>query len=348
MINFTTGNLLESTAECLINTVNCEGYMGKGIAYQFKLKYPENNKDYVRACKIGELKVGKLHHFSEDGKVIINFPTKDTWRKQSKIEYIEDGLNELITLLPKLNIKNIAIPPLGCGNGGLNWNEVKTLMINRLKQIESNYNFIIYEPSHNYSAVSKEPPKLNASSLVLMQIKLNLNKFNTLRLQKTAYFLNIFLGDSYFRFKKYKYGPYDNSISIISKNIKDFQNYYGTKDTKEAYSIAHRTMVSEQTEKKLEFLNPAIKLATTYVNSIDNDKQLECISTILFLIENNIIENENDIVIAFKAWSEDKASRFSQEEILNGIEYLLETNILIKTLAGYEINNNHSLKENII
>lgn len=342
MINFTTGNLLESTAECLINTVNCEGYMGKGIAYQFKLRFPENNKDYVRACKIGELKVGKLHYFLEDGKVIINFPTKDKWRNQSKIEYIDDGLNELIKLLPNLNVKNIAIPPLGCGNGGLDWNEVKSLIMNKLKQLESNYNFIIYEPSQNYSAISKEAPKLNASSLVLMQIKLNLNKFNTLRLQKTAYFLNIFLGDSYFKFKKYKYGPYDNSISIIGKNIKEFQNYYGTKDTKEAYSIAHRTMVSEQTEKKLELLKPAIKLATTYVNNINTDKELECISTILFLIQNNIIENENDIIIEFKAWSEDKANRFSQEDILNGIEYLLETNILIKTLAGYEINNHHS------
>ena len=119
MLTFITGDLLESSADCLVNTVNCEGYMGKGIAYQFKLKYPNNNKDYVKACKNKSLTVGKLHYFIEDNKVIINFPTKDKWRQKSKVEYIINGLNELVKLLPQLNIKSIAIPPLGCGNGGL-------------------------------------------------------------------------------------------------------------------------------------------------------------------------------------------------------------------------------------
>ena len=205
MIKFVTGNLLESDAECLVNTVNCEGYMGKGIAYQFKLKYPNNNRDYIKACKNGELKVGKLHYFKEDNKIIINFPTKDKWRKKSKIEYIIDGMDCLVSLLPTLNVRSIAIPPLGCGNGGLEWNDIRAIIIEKISSVKEKYDFYIYEPSSGYPSVSpKERPKLGVSSLVLMDIKLNLNKFNTLRLQKAAYFINIFLGEQYFKFQKHK------------------------------------------------------------------------------------------------------------------------------------------------
>lgn len=339
MINFITGNIFESNAECLINTVNCEGYMGKGIAYQFKLKYPNNNRDYVKACKNGELKVGKLHYFKEDNKIIVNFPTKDKWRQKSKIEYIIDGLDSLVNLLPKLKVKSIAIPPLGCGNGGLKWNDVKFLIVTKLSEIKEEYDFYIYEPSSGYSDISpKEQPKLNVSSLVLMEIKLNLNKFNSLRLQKTAYFTNIFLGETYFGFKKHKYGPYDNAIPIISKDIKAFQAYYGTKNTKEAYEIAFRTIISEQSKKKLDYIKPAIYKACMYVNEIKLDKDLECISTILFLIENNDLNTEQDVIQLFKDWSADKASRFSEEDIKQGLEYLIKTNIIINTLFGYAIN----------
>ena len=340
MMNFIVGNLLESEADCLVNTVNCEGYMGKGIAYQFKMKFPNNNRDYIKACKSKNLKIGKLHYFYEDGKTIINFPTKDKWRQKSKIEYIESGLDELITLIPQLGIKSIAIPPLGCGNGGLEWNKVKHLIIQKLKNLSSDYDFIIYEPSHSYTSLPKEAPKLNTSSLVLMSIKLNLNKFNSIRLQKTAYFMNYFLGEEYFHFKKHKFGPYDNSISIISKNIKEFQSYYKTKSTKEAYSLAYRNLISNNVIEKLNYLYPSILKATEYENKIDNDKELECISTIMFLFKDtyNLIKNDSEIIELFRNWSEDKSNRFEDYEIINGINYLKETNIIKNTLIGYEIN----------
>ena len=99
MFFYTTGDLLQSDAEALVNTVNCEGYMGKGIAYQFKLKFPNNNKDYVKACKNGTLRPGKLHVYKESEKIIINFLTKDKWREKSRMEYIEDGLDALVLLI---------------------------------------------------------------------------------------------------------------------------------------------------------------------------------------------------------------------------------------------------------
>lgn len=91
MIKYVTGNIFESDAKCLVNTVNCEGYMGKGIAYQFKMRYPENNKDYVRACKSGELYIGTIHYYTEGGIWIVNLPTKDKWREKTRVSSLING-----------------------------------------------------------------------------------------------------------------------------------------------------------------------------------------------------------------------------------------------------------------
>lgn len=337
MIKYTIGDILKSDADCLVNTVNCEGYMGKRLAYQFKLKYPQNNIDYVKACNNKTLTIGKLHFFAENGRLIINFPTKDKWREKSKMEYIEKGLDELSNLILNLNIKSIAIPPLGCGNGGLKWEEVKETIEKKLFPVSNYVDIIIYEPSKNYKSTPKASPKMNISHLILMQMKLNLNKFNSLRLQKTAYFMNIFLGEKYFKFSKHKYGPYANSIKIVSRQVKEFQQIYNTKSTEEAYNIALNILVSSNIENKMNKMLPATKHAILYVNDVESDKQIECISTILYIIENATIITEEDIIVKFKLWSKDKAERFSEQDIRIGIDYLIETNIITKTLVGYDI-----------
>jgi O-acetyl-ADP-ribose deacetylase (regulator of RNase III) len=340
MIIYTTGDLLKSTAEALVNTVNCEGYMGKGIAYQFKLQYPANNTDYVKACKSGSLKVGKLHYFKERGKVVINFPTKDKWRANSKMEYIDDGLTELVKLIHNLNIKSIAIPPLGSGNGGLIWSEVKALIEKKLAVVANGVEIFIYEPSTNYVSLPTVEPKLSTSALVLMEIKNKLQKFDTLRLQKTAFFVNIFANQGYFKFKKYKYGPYDNSINIISKSIKEFQQFHNVKNTQEAYNILYNKLVSEKVDSKLSELKPYISKAADYVNSIETNNELECLATILFLISEKKTLTEEEVVNYFKGWSEDKAAKFSENDILEGVNKLYDSNIIEKTLTGYCIMHN--------
>uniref|UniRef100_UPI002637D35F type II toxin-antitoxin system antitoxin DNA ADP-ribosyl glycohydrolase DarG n=1 Tax=Clostridium sp. TaxID=1506 RepID=UPI002637D35F len=312
MIVYTTGDLLKSKAEALVNTVNCEGYMGKGIAYQFKLEYPENNESYIKACKTGALRVGKLHYYTEKGKIVINFPTKDKWRAKSKIEYIELGLDELILLINRLNIKTIAIPPLGSGNGGLIWSEVKQLIEKKLSVISNRVEIMIYEPSQNYISLPVEEPKLSTSGLILMDIKGKLRRFDTLRLQKTAYFINIFSGENYFKFGRHKYGPYDNAIAIISKNIKEYQKYHNVKNTEEAYRILYKKIVSEKVENKLKELEPFIKKSTEFVNSISNNKELECLATVTYLIEEKNGLSEDEIINGFKSWSEDKANKYSE------------------------------------
>lgn len=346
MIIYTTGDLLKSSADALVNTVNCEGYMGKGIAYQFKLQYPNNNKDYVKACKTGELQIGKLHYFREDGKIIINFPTKNKWRAKSKIEYVDKGLDELVNLIEQLDIQSIAIPPLGSGNGGLVWCEVKKLIEEKLANLNQKVQIYIYEPSQNYVSQPKAEPELSLSALVLMNIKHHLNKFDTLRLQKTAFYMDIFSGQHYFNFTRHKYGPYDNSISIISRNIKEFQKYHGVKNTDEAYDILHNKLVSSHVESKLTNLQPFIEKAAEFVNAFKSNHELECLSTITYLLKEKEELTQAEIVDEFKRWSEDKANRFPEDDIIKGIYRLYESHIIEKTLMGYTLSRriaiNHS------
>lgn len=340
VFKYTVGDILKSKADCLVNTVNCEGYMGKGIAYQFKMQYPENNIDYMKACRNKDLQIGKLHKFKERGKVIVNFPTKDKWRKKSELVFIEKGLDCLVKLLPKLGISSISIPPLGCGNGGLNWIEVKVLIENKLKSISNDFDIIIYEPSSHYDSTIKIAPKINTSHLVLMQIKLGLKKFNSLRLQKAAFFMNSYLDDKYFKFSKHKFGPYAHSVSILSKEINEFQKFHNTKSTQDAYVIALNTCISNHIEKKMNSMSSAINKAIEFVNNVLLDKELECISTIVYIIDNIKVDRDEDIIREFKAWSVDKAKRFTDEEIKEGINYLIETKRIYRTLIGYRIIKN--------
>lgn len=333
MITFTTGDIFKSEADCLINTVNCEGFMGKGVAYQFKLRFPENNVDYVKACKNGTLSIGSLHYYVEAGKTIINFPTKDKWREKSKIDYIIKGLEELINLLPKLNVHTIAMPPLGCGNGGLAWKEVKTLIYEKLKCLED-YNFIIYEPSVEYKQISKSVPQLSTSSLVLMRIKIKSNSFSSIRLQKTAFFTNLFMGEEYFKFDKYKFGPYAHSIELVARNIKEYQSYYNLKSTEETYDMAYKVLCSDKTTKILDKINPAIEMATNYVNNIKTDKALEGIATVLYLIQVNADNTKSNLIDRFKKWSDDKANRFTEGDISLYIDYLEKTGIIYSNIVG--------------
>lgn len=335
MFSYVTGDLLQSNAEALVNTVNCEGYMGKGIAYQFKLQFPDTNADYVKACRSGVLRPGQLHYFREHGKIVINFPTKDKWRERSKIEYIENGLDSLIDLIYDLGIKSIAIPPLGSGNGGLKWDDVKEVISSKLENISSSIDIFIYEPSKNYSSTPYLEPKLSTSALILMEIKHQLKKFDTLRLQKAAYFMNLFSSKKYFNFIPHKYGPYDHSIDIISKGIREFQQYHKTKSTEEAQKILYNKLISDSVNSTLKELFPHIQKSCNFVNSIISNHELECLSTICFLIEESGALSSEDIISGFKNWSDDKAKRFTEYEILDGLQKLYEMGILEKSLIGY-------------
>jgi O-acetyl-ADP-ribose deacetylase (regulator of RNase III) len=145
MIHFVKGNIFESKATALVNAVNTVGVMGKGVALEFKNRYPENYKIYKAACDNGELKTGIVLVVKEsDGKMIINFPTKAHWKDASRYEYITDGLKTLKRKIEEQDLRSIAMPALGCGLGGLKWENVKDLIENELSAI--NADIYVYEP----------------------------------------------------------------------------------------------------------------------------------------------------------------------------------------------------------
>jgi O-acetyl-ADP-ribose deacetylase (regulator of RNase III) len=199
MLEFTTGNLLKAEAEALVNTVNTVGVMGKGIALMFKERFPENFETYARACKeetfqTGQLLVTETGELSGNPRYVVNFPTKEHWRAKTRLEWIDSGLSELRKWILENNIRSIAIPPLGCGNGGLEWSVVRPRMETALSDLDG-VRILIFEPTARYQNVAKKTgvkkltgPRAMICSLV-RQYGLLGTQCSVLELQKLGYFL---------------------------------------------------------------------------------------------------------------------------------------------------------------
>lgn len=343
MIEFENGNLLDSSASCLVNAVNCEGFMGKGLAYQFKEKFPQNNKNYIIACQEHRLNIGNILFFKENEKIIANFPTKKKWKEKSQYPYIKSGLYALKKEIIKRQVPSIAIPPLGCGNGGLSWDIVKEMIIKNLENIDAQ--IILYEPSQNYNKSEKTKAKMTASHLILMKLKnfIDKNKFGKITLQKAAYFLNIFSNSNYFKFEEYKFGPYAHSIEILSRQIKAFQNEYNVQ-TSAAEKIIYDSIISDSVKETLKKYESAILKSAHFVNSIPTNHELELIATTIEIIKNNPQFTKAEIInYFFSNFPKYDKKRFTREEVGLIIDNLLQSKIITAQLIGYSLN--HQLKE---
>ncbi len=199
MISFTQGNLLEAPAEALVNTVNTVGVMGKGIALMFKEAFPENYRLYREACQTKNIQVGNVfaterQDFVSGPTWIINFPTKEHWRAPSRIEWIRDGLLDLRRFIEEHKIRSVALPPLGSGNGGLDWRAVRPLIVEALEPLQD-VTTIVYEPTRRYQNVQKREgvAKLTAARALLTELVRRYwvlgIECTVLEVQKLAYFL---------------------------------------------------------------------------------------------------------------------------------------------------------------
>lgn len=254
---FKTGDIFSSKAQALINTVNCEGHLGKGIAYQFKKKYPEMEKEYVEVCKSGKLRPGILHFYQAHDKLIINFPTKDKWRAKSKMQYIEDGLLALSQEIVIRDIKSIAIPPLGSGNGGLNWHEVKARIKYHLNGLSDVVNIEIYEPVDT-GIKNETEEKSNYITLSILSATKELEKsglFNTRNLEGTIEIFNIFSTGDFNIIQQQK----------EFERIKKLKNHYGTKDNNKLYDIIRKKILSSSIERLEKQNEPIVQKATWVV-----------------------------------------------------------------------------------
>ena len=226
-IEIAQGDLLEQRVDAIVNTVNTVGVMGKGIALQFKRKWPANTKAYEAACKQGEVVPGRMFVFDNGGlvepKFIINFPTKRHWRQPSRMADIEAGLVDLVAQVKRLNIKSIAIPPLGCGNGGLDWAEVRPKIEAVFRDLQ-NVDVRLYAPNFvegvRELVPEVEKPKMTpgrAAILKLLSIyREMMYPLSQIEVQKLAYFLTRAGQDlGTLKFRKYTYGPYAPALRHV-------------------------------------------------------------------------------------------------------------------------------------
>lgn len=334
MIRFTKGNLMTSNAEALVNTVNTVGVMGKGIALQFKEEFPENFTAYANACRSGELVPGTLLITKEKNragveKTIINFPTKKHWKNLSRYEYIEDGLAELVNAIEKYKIKSIAIPPLGCGNGGLKWEAVKGMMENALKDVD--IDICIYEPNTEIKQELRTRPtekkvRLTPSRGLIAyamyyydSLGENCSLFTA---NKLAYFLQRHGSRSFakIKFTAHHYGPYSPQVGHIIYDlngiyIKGFEQMNATAfeplvmqyDRISEVSSYVRTL--DQTEQ--DSLKETIKL----ISGFESTLALEVLASVDFIRHNTPGISIEDTIEAIHKWSKRKNKLFKNEYI---------------------------------
>lgn len=225
-LTFKSGDMFAEPVEALVNTVNCVGVMGKGVALEFKQRWPDNFKVYKAACDAKALVPGRilvyenLELFGADGpRFLVNFPTKSHWRSPSKLTYIENGLDALVEQIQHFNIKSIALPPLGCGNGGLDWALVKPLIADKLSSLDG-VKVVVFSPKES----TDEPEFSEKANLAMNHTRATLLKalselelhfdgaFDRLSLQKIVYFLQALGVDFRLGFGRSLYGPYSEPL----------------------------------------------------------------------------------------------------------------------------------------
>jgi len=226
MIERTQGDLLISDAEALVNTVNCVGVMGKGIALQFKKAFPENFKAYEAACRREEVRPGRMFVFQTgqmfNPRYIINFPTKAHWRGKSRYEDIESGLKALVREVRQRKIRSIAIPPLGSGLGGLQWGRVRGMIESAFEDMPD-VRVKLYEPKGSPKAmdmpVGTTKPRMTVARALLIKLMKQYARFayrlTLLEIQKLAYFLQESGMDLKLRYVKHLYGPYAHNLNKV-------------------------------------------------------------------------------------------------------------------------------------
>lgn len=247
MIQYTHGNILEANADALVNTVNTVGVMGKGVALMFKEAFPENYRRYEQACREGEVNLGRMFVTENEELLgprwIINFPTKAHWRSKSRPEWIKQGLQDLRRVIGEHGIRSIALPPLGCGNGGLKWQQVRPMIEQALADLDD-VEVLVYEPTREYQNVRKQtgveeltPARALVAAMVQRYEVLGF-ECSILEVQKLVWFLErsteAVAGDNplELRYEVGPYGPYahrlmhlldrlDGSYLQCGKRLKD-------------------------------------------------------------------------------------------------------------------------------
>ncbi|MBN2404900.1 MAG: macro domain-containing protein [Coriobacteriia bacterium] len=331
MIHITRGNLLEADAEALVNTVNCVGFMGKGIALQFKQAFPENFREYEKVCRARQMCPGRMLVVKTgcmgNPKFVINFPTKRHWRGKARVEDIRKGLSSLVQEVVRLGVRSIAVPPLGCGLGGLDWSEVRPMIEDALAAIPD-VRVLLYEPRGAPEAgtmpvrtehVAMTPAR--ALLVKLMQQYLEMAyRLTLLEIQKLAYFLQESGEGLRLRYEKGHYGPYAPKLNKVLERIEGhLTRGYGD---------------SQQPDVEIKLLPEAVERADAFLTGNDQSKArlervarliegfetpygMELLASVHWVWEHETpgAEDETGAIGAIHGWNARKQAMFNPEHI---------------------------------
>ena len=331
MIRFKTGDIFAEDAEALVNTVNCVGVMGRGIALQFKRAFPANFKAYVEACKRGEVLPGRMLVF-ETGQLanpryIVNFPTKRHWRGNSRIEDIEAGLNALSGVIREHDIRSVAVPPLGSGLGGLDWGGVRRRIEEALRGFDD-LDVIVFEPNGapepRRIARNRRAPAMTSGRAALVglmdrYLRGLLDPFVTLlEVHKLMYFMQTAGEPLRLRYTKALYGPYAENLRHVLNKV-------------EGHFISGYADGSDAPDKPLEIVPGAVDDAYTFLEGHDETRErfervadlvagfesafgLELLATVHWVMEHEADGSMDAVIARTHAWNERK-KRFSPRQI---------------------------------
>lgn len=346
------GDLLGADAEALVNTVNTAGVMGKGIALQFKQAYPGNFRAYEAACRRGEVRLGEMFTYEtgllENPRFIVNFPTKGHWRSKSRLGDIRSGLADLRRVIHDRGIRSIAIPPLGCGNGGLSWREVRPLIAEALGDLPD-VEVRIYAPQGAPEAktmtVRTERPRMTAGRAALLAVTgrygrlalieqvAELDGASLLEIQKLMYFLQEAGQSLRLNYVKARYGPYAENLNHVLQSLEGhYIRGYGDR-TQRVLDLAPITLLSgaedearqwldEHPDETANRINKVMELATGFASAYG----LELLATVHWIatceastLQANDMANMTQQI---RAWSDRKGHLFTEAHVGTAADHL--------------------------
>lgn len=329
MIQEVRGNLLETDAEALVNTVNCVGYMGKGIALQFKQAFPENFRAYEQAVKRGEVQPGRMFVFKTglvtNPRYIINFPTKRHWRGKSRLADIDVGLKTLVEEIKHLCIHSIAVPPLGCGNGGLKWSVVRPRIVGALEALPDT-RVLLYTP-HGAPDAAKMPVRTKKPSMTparamlvrLMEQYLSLAyRLTLLEVQKLAYFLQEAGEPLRLRYEAGHYGPYATNLNkVLERAEGHLIRGYGDSQKPDAEIQLLPTASPEAARIELSAASKErLSRVAELIEGFETPYGLEVLSSAHWVAVHDLaIRTAEAAVVAVHEWNERKRRMFRESHI---------------------------------
>ena len=303
MITFTQGNLLEARVEALVNTVNTVGVMGMGIALMFKERFAENFRRYAAACKAREVQTGKMFvtpvHELDGPRWIVNFPTKQHWRSPSRLEWVQEGLQDLRRFLLEQHIQSVAIPPLGAGNGGLEWAKVREQITQTLGDLD--IEILVFEPTSQYQNVAKRtgvekltPARALIAELVRRYWVLGMECI-LLEIQKLAWFLEREiekrgLTSLDLRFNAHKYGPYADRLRHLLEGL-DGSYLHSDKRISDAtpleviwFDDTRKDLVHRYLQSEAKAYAHALESTTALIDGFESPFGMELLATVDWLL----------------------------------------------------------------